>query len=276
MESLTQFSNWRDVFFGVADELAAAAADVLPRLLGALLILVLSWLVARAADRLVRGALRRLGFDRASSRVRMTDVLDRAGLGMTPSEAVGRLTFWTLLLAILVATADLLGFTLVTRTTERFVAYVPDLIGAGLTLLIGLLLARFAGALIGSAAAAAGFPCAPRLGFFAYVAVAGLVAVVAIEQLGVSTSVLVGPLTAVLAAAALTAGLAFALGAHPIVTHILAGHFLKQSLPRDTFVEISGERGVVDHIGPTETVLRSGDRSWSVPNGQLIGQVVVR
>ena len=104
----------------------------------------------------------------------------------------------------------------------------------------------------------------------------GLVAVIAIEQLGISTSVLVGPLTALLAAAGFAAGLAFALGAYPIVTHILAGHFLKQSLPRDTFVEVSGERGVVDRVGATDTVLRSGDRSWSVPNGKLIGEVVIR
>ena len=276
MESLTQFSSWRDVFATAAGELAASAADVLPRLFGALVILAVSWLLARVSEFVVRGGLRRLGFDSASSRVKMTDVLDRAGLGMTPSEAIGRLTFWTVLLSLLVATADSLGFSAVSATADRFVAYVPHLIGAALTLLIGLLLARFVGALFGSAAAAAGFPSAPRLGFFAHAAVAGLVAVVAIEQLGVSSAVLIGPLTALLATAGFATGLAFALGARPIVTHILAGHFLKQSLPRDTFVEVSGERGVVDHVGPTETVLRSGDRSWSVPNGRLIGEVVVR
>jgi hypothetical protein len=195
---------------------------------------------------------------------------------MAPSEILGKFAFWLVLLSVLISTGDSLGFAALTATTERFIAYVPDLIAAGLTLLLGLLLARFVGAVFGSAAAAAGFPSAPRLGFLAQVLVVGLVAVVALEQLGVTTSVLVGPITAVLAAAGFAAGLAFALGAHPIVTHILAGHFLKQSLPRDTFVEISGERGVVDRVGATDTVLRSGDRSWSVPNGKLIGEIVIR
>ena len=276
MESFTRLATWRDVFLQAADELVTNAADVLPRLLGALVIVGVSWLLASAAQLVVARGLRRLGFDRASSRVRMTDVLDRAGVATTPSEAVGKLVFWTVLLSVLVSTSDSLGFSALTATTDRFVAYVPSLIGAGLTLLLGLLAARFLGALFGSAAAAAGFPSAPRLGFLAEVLVAGLVAVVAIEQLGVSTSVLVGPITALLAAAGFAAGLAFALGARPIVTHILAGHFLKQSLPRDTFVEISGERGVVDRVGPTDTVLRSGDRTWSVPNGRLIGEVVIR
>lgn len=276
MDHLTRLATWRDVFFRAADELVTHAADVFPRLLGGVIILLISWLLARVAEFAVCRGLRRLGFDRASSRVRMTDVLDRAGLVMAPSEVVGKLVFWGVLLSVLVSTADSLGFSALTTTTDRFVAYVPDLIGAGLTLLLGLLLARFVGAVFGSAAAAAGFPSAPRLGFLSQLLVGGLAVVVALEQLGVSTSVLVGPLTALLAAAGFAAGLAFALGAHPIVTHILAGHFLKQSLPRDTFVEVSGERGVVDRVGPTDTILRSGDRSWSVPNGRLIGEIVIR
>jgi len=276
MESLTRLTTWREIFFRASDELAANAADVLPRLLGAGVVLLVSWLLARATEFAVSRGLRRLRFDRASSRVRMTDVLRRAGLLMTPSELIGKLVFWSVLLSVLVSTGDTLGFAALTATTDRFAAYVPDLIGAGLTLLLGLLLARFVGGVFGSAAAAAGFASAPRLGFLAQVLVVGLVAVVALEQLGVSSNLLVGPLTAALAAAGFAAGLAFALGAQPIVTHILAGHFLKQSLPRDTFVEVSGQRGVVDRVGPTDTVLRSGDRSWSVPNARLLGEIVGR
>jgi hypothetical protein len=72
------------------------------------------------------------------------------------------------------------------------------------------------------------------------------------------------------------AGLAFALGARPVVTHILAGHFLKQSLPRDVAVEIAGQRGIVEVVGPVSTVLRDGDRSWTIPNAQLLDQIVIR
>jgi small-conductance mechanosensitive channel len=139
-----------------------------------------------------------------------------------------------------------------------------------------VLAARFVGGVVASASAAAGIDGAARLGLLAQAAIVALVAVVAIEQLGIATQILVGPLTALVAAAGLAAGLAFALGARPIVTHILAGHFLKQSLPRNSFVEVAGRRGVVERIGPTDTVLRNGDESWSIPNHQLLEQVVDR
>jgi small-conductance mechanosensitive channel len=142
--------------------------------------------------------------------------------------------------------------------------------------LFGILAARFVGGVVASGSAAAGVGGAARLGLLVQGAVVALVSVVAIEQLGIATQVLVGPLTALVGAAGLAAGLAFALGARPIVTHILAGHFLKQSLPRDSFVEVAGRRGIVERIGATDTLLRNGDERWSIPNQQLLEQVVGR
>jgi hypothetical protein len=171
---------------------------------------------------------------------------------------------------------EALGLAAVTATIDRLAAYVPNLIGATLIAVLGILLARLLDGLTSSAAAAAGVPGAPRLGFLVRVLSIGLVTIVAVEQLGLETDILVWPLTAVLASAALTGGLAFAIGARPIITHILAGHFLKQSLPRDSFIEVDGERGIVERIGPTDTLLKNGDRKWSIPNAQLLERVVKR
>jgi len=276
VDQLPGMTAWRDVFLRAATELGTEIAGFLPNLAGALLILLIGWLVSRSIELAAGRLLRAFGLDRAAARLHFTEVLERAGVPMVPSALVARLLFWLLMLTFVISGVETLGLTAVTATIERLVAYIPNLIGAALTVLLGLLLARFVGSVVGSAAAAAGFPSATRLGFLAHVLTGGFAIVVAVEQLGVQTSVLVGPLTAVVAAAALSAGLAFALGARPIVTHILAGHFLKQSLPRDSFVEIEGERGVVERVGATETLLRNGERSWSVPNARLLEVVVAR
>jgi hypothetical protein len=276
VDQLPDISAWRDVFLQAANEIGTKVAGFLPSLLGAVLILLVGWLLSRSVELAAGRALRTFGLDRAAIRLRLSDVLERAGVGMALSEVVARLLFWLLMLTFVLSSVETLGLTAVTATIDRLIAYIPNLIGAALITLLGLLLARFTGTVVGSAAAAAGFSSAPRLGILVQILVAGLVIIVAIEQLGIATSVLVGPLTAILAAAGLSAGLAFALGAYPIVTHILAGHFLKQSLPRDTFIEIAGERGVVERIGATETVLRNGQKSWSVPNAKLLDLVVTR
>jgi hypothetical protein len=168
------------------------------------------------------------------------------------------------------------GFTAVTATLDRLIAYIPTLIGAALTAVLGLLLARFVGSVTASAALAAGITAAARIGFLVQALGLALVGAITVEQLGLKIDILVLPVTALLVAGGLSVGLAFALGAQPIITHILAGHFLKQSLPRDRFVEIDGERGIVERVGPTDTLLKNGDRRWSVPNAHLLERIVLR
>jgi small-conductance mechanosensitive channel len=276
MDRHPDISAWRDVLLQVASELGTRLSSFIPNLLGALLIFVVGWLLSRSVEIAASRTLRTVGLDRAAARLRLTDVLERAGLRLALSELLARLLFWLLMLTFLLSSVETLGLTAVTATIDRLIAYIPNLVGAALITLLGLLFSRFVASLVSSAAAAAGFPSAARLGFVVQVLVAGLAIVAAIEQLGVSTAVLVGPLTAVLATAGFTAGLAFALGARPVVTHILAGHFLRQSLPRDSFVEVDGERGIVERVGSTDTVLRNGEKSWSIPNAQLLDRVIVR
>jgi hypothetical protein len=244
--------------------------------LGAALILFLGWVVSRLTERVASRVLRTRGVDRAAARLHLGDVLRRAGVNLSVSGIVARLLFWLLMLTFVLSSVETLGLAAVTETLNRLVAYVPNIIGALLTTLLGFLLARFLGTIASSAAAAAGFASAQRLGFLAQIFVGVLVVVIATEQIGVATTVLIVPLTAVLAALSFASGLAFALGARPIITHILAGHFLKRSLPRDVYVEIDGKRGVIERIGPTDTLLRDGEKRWSVPNAQLIEHVVVR
>jgi hypothetical protein len=276
MDRLIDASAWRGLFAGALSQLGANVAAFVPNLVGALVILAVGWLLARALEVVAQRALRALGLDRAAARLRLGETLARAGVELALSEIAGRLVFWFAMLTFLLSAVDTLGLDAVSATVERLVAYVPQLVGAGLVAVLGLLLARFVGSALASAAAAAGLAGAPRLGFLAQLAVSGLVVVVALEQLGVATEVLVGPLSALVAAAGLAAGLAFALGARPVITHILAGHFLKQSLPRDAFVEIAGRRGVVERVGATDTVLRDGERTFSVPNARLLEEVVLR
>jgi hypothetical protein len=276
MDPLPDISAWRDVLLEAATELGTRVAGFLPSLFGAVVIFLVGWLVSRSVELAASRGLRTLGVDRGAARLRITEVIDRAGIRMALSEIIARLLFWLLMLTFLLSSVETLGLTAVTATIDRLIAYIPNVIGAAVIGLVGLLLARFTGTLVSSGAAAAGVPSAPRLGFLVQLLVSGLVIVIAVEQLGVETTVLVGPLTALLAAAALSAGLAFALGAYPIVTHILAGHFLKESLPRDTFIEVDGERGVVERIGATETVLRNGEKTWSIPNAKLLNLVVAR
>lgn len=276
MDQLFNVESWRQIVVGALEQLASSVGAFLPNLAGALLILLIGWVISRIVEAAARRGLRLVGLDRASARLRLPELLERADLSLTLSEIVAKLLFWLLMLTFVLSSVESLGLVAVTTTIDRLIGFIPNVIGAALVAVLGLLLARFVRTLVRSGAAAAGFQNASRLGAFAQAAVVVFVTAIAAEQLGVATDILVAPITALIAAVGFAFGLAFALGARPVITHILAGHFLRQSLPRDEPVEIEGRRGRVERVGAVDTLLRNDDTVWSVPNGRLLEDVVLR
>lgn len=276
MDRMFDLATWREVVERSFLELGEAVSNFVPRLVGAMAILLVGWAVARALELLVARTIRLLGIDRAAARRRLASRLERAGITAAPSAILARAVYWLLLLAFLVPAVRTLDLPAVNDTLERLLALLPSVFAASLVMVLGLILARFVGGMVRSAAGAADLPQAPRLGVVAETVVALLVLFIALQQVGVDPQLVVVAVTVLVAAMALTVGMTFALAARPIVTHILAGHFLRRSLPPETSVEIGERRGMVERVGATETLLRDGEKRWSIPNGRLLEEIVGR
>lgn len=276
MEGFLDVQSWRDAFVHSFSDLIDGTARYLPLVASAMIILLVGWLVSTGIAWVARGLLRVMGVDRGAARVRLGDALHQAGIAAPLSTILGQLVFFLFMLAFARVAMEWVGLTVVTGAIDSLVAFLPRLLTGGLIMLFGLLIARVAGRLATSAAATARVPQAIRLGGLTHGLLVLIAAVMALERLGVGTEILVNSVTAVVAAATVTMGVAFALGARPIVTHILAGHFLRQSLPGDRVVEFRGRRGMIERIGPVDTVLKGEEQSWSIANAQLLEEVVAR
>lgn len=276
MEQPFDVSTWSDVFLRAWADLVSDVVGFLPNLVGGLAILLIGWLIARTIEAIAVRSLRAIGLDGAVSRMNLNTALERAEIGLSASQLMGKLLFWLVLLTFLLPSVEALGLESVRTTLDRLIAWIPNVLGAAAIAIGGLVLGRVAATIVASAAAAADVDGSSRLGLVTRLVVVGVFLVLAAEQLGIETSILIVPLSVLLGAAGLGVALAFALGARPVVTHILAGHFLKQSLPRDTPVEVDGRRGRVERVGAIETILRDDERAWSVPNAQLLERVVGR
>jgi len=276
MVDMLDTTAWREALTQSAQDLGASVAAFLPHLLAALLIGIGGLAVAKLSELVVHHGARRAGLDRAAERLGLGEGLARAGLSGSASRNAGRLAFWMLLATFLLLSVRALGLSGVTATIDRLIAFVPRLFSALLILGLGTFFARLLRDLVYSTAAAAELPQARRLASLAQYAAGITVLLVAVEQVGIETQAIVAVLAALLAAAVVTVGFALSLGARPVITHILAGHFLRQSLPPGGNVEVRGQRGLVERVGPVDTLIRDGERFFSVPNGQLLEEIVLR
>lgn len=276
MGNAFSIESWRQAVSSSLEQFGATLGHLFPALLGALLILLIGWGVSRLIQSLVRRALHRFGLDRTAARLRLTESLRRANVESEPSAIVARILFWILMLTFLLAAAETLGLQAVTTTIDRLILYLPNVIAAAFIVVVGLLLGRFAQRVVESGSEMAGLVRAERVGAVARGVVLLVAGVVAVEQLGLKTDILVRVITVLVATLGVTMGLAFALGSRAVVSHILAGHYLRRTLAPGQPIEVGGRKGVVEHVGAVSTVFRKGDKSWTVPNNALLEDVVAQ
>jgi len=268
-----QFSEIQDMLLGMLTNVTSGAIDFLPKFIGAIAVLFVGWVISK----IIRAILVRsvqVSLDTLLERSGLMEALERASITAQPSQIVGSVVYWLILTLFIMGAAEIVGLTAVTAAITRILGYVPSVISAALVLAAGIFLARFIGNLVMSAATAANITYAKGLGAVAQTSIVVMVVVVTLEQLGVDTQILMTVITVTVAAITAGMGLAFALGSREIVAAILAGHYLRQTLPEGEVVEIDGRRGTVDQIGPISTSFRDGTNKWSVPNRRLMDEVI--
>jgi Conserved TM helix len=136
-----------DTFSRLLDSTTAALGPFVPKLLGAITILLLAWV----GSRLARAAALRAG-----SKARIDERLHSPGLVATLAGVVSALV-WLLALPALLGTLDLQGLlTPVNAMLSRLMGFVPNVFGALVVLGIGMLLANIARQIVSGLLRAAG------------------------------------------------------------------------------------------------------------------------
>ena len=57
---------------------------------------------------------------------------------------------------------------------------------------------------------------------------------------------------------------------------ILAGYYLRKTLAEGVRVDVGGRQGSLERVGPVDSLFRTNDGSWSIPNRQLMASIVER
>ena len=194
----------------------------IPRLVGFLIILIVGLIFAALVSRALTFLLRKVGFDRLSERIGLTRFEQRMGIRMDPAGVLGKVVYWFILLIFLIPAADALGLPAVSNILNTLVAYIPNVFVAILVLFLGTLAATFVADLVRGAVASANIGNPGIFAGIARWAIIGFAALVALEQLQITPSLINELFGAVVAAVAIAFGLAFGLGGQEAARRWLA------------------------------------------------------
>jgi small-conductance mechanosensitive channel len=261
------------VIASVVERAGDQLGQFLPRLGGALLLLVVGLLAAIVFGRLVRRALVRAGLDRFADRSGASELLGQAGLGRSLSALIGTAVRLTIVVVVAFAAMTLLGLEFLSDSLNEGILFIPRLLAALALVLIGVVLGAFVRVWIERTSAQLDFPVA--IGPVVQVLVVVLFGLCAAAQAGVS----VAPLTAIaivlLGAIVSTLALAFGLGAREIARSLTSGRYARADFQVGQTIRVGDMRGEIVRIDGAATMLRADETTIRIPNSVLVEQIVI-
>ncbi len=192
----------------------------LPALIGALIVLVIGWVVSGALARLIEKGLRVIGLERAVHHSGLNDFIVRSGTNWTTSKLIAELIKWFIRLIFIQAAANILGMPQITAIINSIILFIPNIIVAMVIIVIGALIAKFLSGLVRGSVSEMGVGNPNLLATLTRYAVIGFAVIAAINQLGIAAVVVNTLFIGLVGAIALAVGLAFGLGGREVAAKI--------------------------------------------------------
>jgi hypothetical protein len=187
-------------------------AAFLPRLLLALVVVAVGWLLAKAARFAVERGLRAVNFSVLTERAGTDNFLNQAGMRGDTTTVFGLVAYWLVILATLMIAFNGLGLTYITDLLGRVVLFTPKLLVAMLVVVFGSYCARFVGSAVHAYCVDAQIPDADLLGRIARYLIVTFVVMIALGQVDVGGDIVQRTFLIILAGLVLALALAFGLG----------------------------------------------------------------
>jgi small-conductance mechanosensitive channel len=257
----------------ILDQAGRQLGGFLPRLGGALFLLIAGLIASRLIGRIVRRSLERLGLDQLAERWGVPAILERAGLGPSLSRIVGVALRITIAAVAVFAALSLLGLQFLSESLNAAVLFLPKVLLGAALLLLGLVLGAFVRERVERTSAQLDLPIA--IGPIVQAVVVAIFAITAAAQVTVSIALLMVILAIVLGAVAATLTLAFGLGTRDLARALSSARYTRAAYRPGQTIRVGGMRGRIERLEATAAVLSAEGETIRVPNHLLVHDVVV-
>lgn len=262
-------TDWLAAVEGSLAKSTTLLIGFLPKLFGAVLLLVAGFVMARIVKAGLTKVLQLIGIDRLLGKTAIQTVLERTGSQKTVSQILGLLGFWIVFLLFLISATETLGLEIVSQALTGLAYFLPKVGLAVVILVVGLFSANFLKEVISLACTSAGVAQGAVVAQTFYVGMALLVVVTAINELGIDTTLLNNTIVLLVAGLIGGAALSFGLGAKSAIGNLIAAHYLQPVVKVGQKVSVGSISGEVLSLTPVSVVVQTKEGRAIVPASQF-------
>jgi len=210
-----------NIFIESSQQFLNEIAQALPKIIGAILILIIGWLIAKLIKRLLVKILKLVRFNFLTEKSGIDKFLKEGGLKINATDIIGTLFYWFIMLIVIMATLNSLNLTAASTLFNQIMLYIPNIIVAIIILIIGIYLARMVSQIIKTSLKSMQDKTSNLISQITFVAIIILTVFVTIGQLNIAQEIVTSAFQLIFGAICLALALAFGLGGREKASEIL-------------------------------------------------------
>ncbi len=267
-------NEWKNLTF---DSLATMGRDIamaLPKIIGALIVLLIGWLVTRIILFILGKVLKLAKTDALSEKINEMDLFGRGDFKIDIIKVILGFVKWFLLLVFLIVAADILSWEIISTEIGNLLRYLPRLFSALALIMIGLYIGNFVKKTVKKLFDSLEFGGSNLVSNLLFYIIVIFISITALNQAGIDTSIITNNITMILGAFLLAFALGLGLGSRDIITDLLRSFYTRRTFAVGDKVVIGKYSGTIEAIENNSLTLVTKDGKFIIPIKDVVSKKV--
>lgn len=255
---------------GILREMLSNFIDAFPKVFGAILIALIGLVISRIFSSSIKKVLTKINIDKIGEKLNEIDIVAKSKMNIKISAIVSKVVYYFLLLFFFVAAADTLDMPAVSNLVSDIFNLVPNIIVAGIILIVGTLLADLLRALAQSTLESLGIPSARMISSLVFYFLFINIIISALSQAKVDTDFLAQNIHLLIGGIVLAFAIGYGLASKNTMANFLASFYIKNKVNIGQTITLDDLKGKVTEIDKsTLTIVQESGEKVLFPLSRL-------
>ncbi len=269
--------EWKDMAMSSLSTMWIEITKIFPSILGALIILIIGWLVTKLVVRVVKKALTLAKANRLDDKLNEIEIVEGKSLNFDTIKIVSKSIKWLMYIMLIIMVSDVLGLKMISQQISNLLGYLPQLFSALVIFTIGLVLANVIKKGLQSFFESMDLSGAKIISQIVFFLIVVFTSITALNQAGINTDIITSNITMILASFLLAFALALGFGAQKTVGDLLKTYYTRKTYEVGQIVKFNAIEGEIESINGISITLKTKEGKLIVPIKDIVeSQVSIR
>jgi len=227
----------------------------LPKLVGAIVILVLGLLLAKIISKIIQKALIAINIDSIGEKLNEIDIVEKSNVKIKISSILSKVVYYFLILIFLMLATDILDMAAVSELVLKMTTLVPKIIVAGVILIIGTLVSDGIRGIAQTTLQSLGIPSSRMIASFIFYFLFISFIITALRQTEINTDFLEQNISLLIGGVVLAFAIGYGLASKSSMSNFLASYYSRGKFDIGDTISIQDVTGKVVEMDKSSLIL---------------------